>query len=118
MPRPTHIAANQIVENIDRIGMHIAGKTEHDYRSNPLLVDAVERCIERISEASRSIPDNIKNDYPTVPWRDIATIGNLLRHNYDTVASPIIWSLACLDAPALRQVMAEIATRTAPGETS
>ena len=111
MPRPLAVAVTHIIENIDRIERHIAGKTEQDYLRDPLLGDAVERCIERISEASRSIPDDTKSAYPTVPWADIARIGNILRHKYDVVAVPTIWQIAALDAPALRQVMVAIGER-------
>lgn len=51
-----------------------------------MLRDAIERNIERISEASRRLPDDLKAGYPSIPWRDIAGIGNVLRHGYDAVA--------------------------------
>ena len=109
MPRPLAVAAAHIVENIDRIARYISGKTEHEYLRDPLLSDAVERCIERISEASRSIPEDVKAINPTVPWADIARVGNILRHKYDAVAVPTIWQIAAFDAPALRLVMIKIA---------
>lgn len=73
------------------------------------LADAVERCIERISEASRSIPDAIKANYPHEPWRDIATIGNVLRHNYDRVDRCILWAVIITDLPSLKVVITKIA---------
>ena len=42
----------------------------------------VERAIEIISEASRHIPDDMKATAPEIPWRQIAGIGNVLRHDY------------------------------------
>ncbi|HEB79602.1 MAG TPA: DUF86 domain-containing protein [Rhodospirillales bacterium] len=41
---------------------------------------AVERGIEIISEASRQIPPEMKSNYPDIHWQEIASIGNLLRH--------------------------------------
>lgn len=41
---------------------------------------AAERLVEIISEASRRIPQEWKNEFPNVPWRDIAAVGNVLRH--------------------------------------
>jgi uncharacterized protein with HEPN domain len=38
--------------------------------------------LEIISEASRHIPDDLKELAPDIPWRQIAAIGNLLRHEY------------------------------------
>lgn len=46
---------------------------------------AAERCIEIISEASRRIPARWKDEYPEIPWKQIAGIGNVMRHNYEDV---------------------------------
>ena len=41
-----------------------------------------ERNLEIISEASRRIPDSLKEQEPNIPWKEIAGIGNMLRHDY------------------------------------
>jgi uncharacterized protein with HEPN domain len=46
----------------------------------------VERGIEIISEASRSLPDELKARHPEIPWPKVAGIGNVLRHEYQGVA--------------------------------
>ena len=46
---------------------------------------AVERCLEIISEASRGIPDAEKARETSVPWTNVAGIGNVLRHDYSSV---------------------------------
>ncbi|MFL4970476.1 MAG: DUF86 domain-containing protein [Xanthobacteraceae bacterium] len=45
---------------------------------------------------------------PTNPWRQIAGIGNVLRHSYDIVDDRIIWEIASVHFPALRTVVVEI----------
>ncbi|MGB0671226.1 MAG: DUF86 domain-containing protein, partial [Rhodospirillales bacterium] len=62
---------------------------------------AVERGLEIISEASRHIPDDLKSQHPNIPWRDIADIGNFLRHDYQHVESRIIWDTATTDLSVL-----------------
>ena len=54
---------------------------------------AAERCVEIISEASRRIPEDWKAEYPSVPWIEIAAIGNILRHHYEDVDLAIIVEL-------------------------
>ena len=109
MPRPLADALTHILDNIRQIETCTTGRQEAELRTNPMLADAVERCIERISEASRSIPESVKAGYPTEPWRDIATIGNILRHNYDAVDPHILWSLLTNDLPSLRHPVEAIA---------
>jgi uncharacterized protein with HEPN domain len=53
----------------------------------------VERGIEIISEASRYLPEEMKARYAHIPWRKVAGIGNVLRHDYERIAPPIMWKL-------------------------
>jgi len=52
--------------------------------------DIIERCIEVISEASRRLPEAWKARHPHIRWRNVADIGNVLRHEYDGVIEPIL----------------------------
>jgi uncharacterized protein with HEPN domain len=54
----------------------------------------IERGPEVITEASRHIPESYKDRHPDVPWRNIKTIGNVLRHEYERIEPAIIWEVA------------------------
>lgn len=86
-----HLA--QMLENIERIRGWTDGLTLAEYLSNRMLRDAVERCLERISEASRRLPETLRMAQPQIPWRKVADIGNVLRHEYDDVADTEIWRI-------------------------
>jgi uncharacterized protein with HEPN domain len=58
----------------------------------------VERRVGIISEASRHLTEDLKARHPEIPWQKVAGIGNVLRHNYESIAAPIIWKLAHLQA--------------------
>jgi uncharacterized protein with HEPN domain len=77
-----------------------------------LLRRGVERSVEIVSEASRHIPEALKQRYPGVPWRSIAGIGNILRHDYDLLDDHEIWMVATRHVTTLRnaveQMLAEI----------
>ena len=62
---------------------------------------ALERFVERISEASRRLDPALKAREPTIPWSDIAGIGNILRHNYDRVDPILLWNILTVDLPEL-----------------
>jgi uncharacterized protein with HEPN domain len=101
-----------ILEAIALIGAYTSGKTQHDYAAERMLRDAVERNIERISEASRHIPKSVKAKHPEIPWRKIAGIGNILRHAYPIVDDSLIWEVVIQELPPLRaaveQMLAEV----------
>jgi uncharacterized protein with HEPN domain len=64
----------------------------------------IERGIEIISEASRRLPDDLKSRHPSIPWRKVAGIGNVLRHEYENVAHDVIWKVAHHDLPPLAAI--------------
>ena len=63
----------------------------------------VERGLEIISEASRHLPEDMKARHPEIPWRKVAGIGNVLRHEYTRVAADALWRLVRDDLAALDQ---------------
>jgi uncharacterized protein with HEPN domain len=71
----------------------------------------VERGIEIVSEASRHLPDDLKARNPEIPWQKVAGIGNVLRHNYESTAAPVLWKLAQADLSILEKACrSELAT--------
>jgi uncharacterized protein with HEPN domain len=61
----------------------------------------VERGAEIISEASRRLSDELKDKHLEIPWPKVAAIGNVLRHDYESIAAPVMWKLV---REALRQL--------------
>jgi uncharacterized protein with HEPN domain len=43
----------------------------------------------------------MKPTEPDIPWRDIAAIGNLLRHEYQRAEPVIVWDIAGWHLPRL-----------------
>lgn len=43
---------------------------------------AVIRCLEIIGEAAKNIPDQIRNTYPDIPWRQMAGMRDKIAHHY------------------------------------
>ena len=81
-----------IIEAIEHVREAVTGLTldvfEADWKSQWL----VERGIEIISEASRHLTDELKARHPEIPWSKVAGIGNVLRHDYQNIAAPIMWN--------------------------
>ena len=81
-----------MLESIRGIEKAIAGKTFRDYERSWVLRSALERGVEVISEASRHLGRELKAQHKDVRWKDIAGIGNILRHEYQRVDGLIIWN--------------------------
>jgi uncharacterized protein with HEPN domain len=102
---------HDIVEFADRVASYIGPLDYRQFVVNAMARDAVERNIEKISEASRHIPDSLKADYMHVPWRQVADIGNFLRHGYDRIDDETMWNIARLELPALKVVAEDMIRR-------
>jgi uncharacterized protein with HEPN domain len=97
-----------MLESIQGIEAAIVGKTFRDYQRSWLLRSAIERGIEVISEASRHLGRELKSQHKDVRWKDIAGIGNILRHDYQRVDGQIIWNAVKDDLPALKKALLAI----------
>ena len=84
---------NDIIENIDWIFQYTKGHRFRDFVHDRLVRDAVERCLLRISEAATKLEGIVDKLVPRQPWADIRTLGNAIRHEYDTVDPEIIWNI-------------------------
>jgi uncharacterized protein with HEPN domain len=96
---------HDMLESIRGIEKAVAGKTIRDYERSWLLRSAVERGIEVISEASRHLGRDLKALHKDVRWKDIAGIGNILRHDYQRVDPLIIWKAVKDDLPPLKAAL-------------
>jgi uncharacterized protein with HEPN domain len=105
MPREFRHALGDMLDAITGIERATAGKTFEDYQSDWLLKHAVQRAIEIISEASRALPDDVKAIRPEVPWPQVRTIGNVLRHEYHGLSDRIIWGVVIDELPSLKTAL-------------
>ncbi len=75
----------------------------------------VERFVEIISEASRSIPDSVKGEFPGVEWRRIADVGNHIRHAYHRVDRGVLLNILERDLGTLDEALSWIEDRLSDG---
>jgi uncharacterized protein with HEPN domain len=81
-----------IRENIRLAKRFVDVMTYEQFRVSPLHVYGVTRALEIISEASRRLPDELRERHPHLPWRSIRDVGKLYRHDYDNVLDSYLWA--------------------------
>ena len=80
-----------------------SGMSFEDFRTKPMVVAAVERKIQIISEAAIRLGDEAELRCPDQPWRDIRGIGNQLRHAYERIDLNEIWNALTDDLSPLKE---------------
>jgi len=93
---------HDIIENCERIARHTAGMSFDAYIADEKTIDAVERCLQRISEAAQKLGSYLDELYPDAQWKAARGIGNILRHKYDEVTENLIWAAIETHLPELR----------------
>lgn len=91
-----------ILQSSERVASHIEGMNFEAFRQDIKTIDAVERNLQKISEAAIRLGQDAETLCPGPPWPDIRGLGNWLRHQYDRVDLVTIWHTATEDLPPLK----------------
>ncbi|MGH6876301.1 MAG: HepT-like ribonuclease domain-containing protein [Rhizomicrobium sp.] len=98
---PPELPLRDILAAVAHIERKLEGISLNDFLGDMDRRRIVERCLEIISEASRRLPDDLKEHHPQLPWRKVAGIRNILRHDYEEIIPDALWRLASEDLPVL-----------------
>jgi uncharacterized protein with HEPN domain len=80
--RDPFLYVRDILESIGLIEQFVAGMELEDFRKDIKTSDAVIKRFENIGEAAKNIPEEIKSQYPEMPWKEMAGMRNKLVHFY------------------------------------
>lgn len=62
---------------------------------------ALERALEILGEATKRLPDDLRQHYPQVEWKAVAGMRDRLIHGYDSIDYGILWKTVHERLPAL-----------------
>jgi uncharacterized protein with HEPN domain len=69
---------------------------------------AVVRALEIIGEATKRLPQSLRDEYPDVPWKDMAGMRDRIIHGYDHVDLRIVWDTVTKSIPVIQPDLAKI----------
>ncbi len=72
-----------------------------DLDKDEKLALAVVRLLEILGEAAKKVSQKCRQDYPAIPWRQIAGARDRLIHGYFDVDLDIVWKIVSVDLPPL-----------------
>jgi uncharacterized protein with HEPN domain len=108
MSKDVSFFISHILESIDFVDGFISGVDKEQFMGNVEKQAAVVRMISVLGEASKSIPEEIRERYPDVPWKRIASMRDILVHGYFKVDLDVVWTVATEELEPLKQRLTEI----------
>jgi uncharacterized protein with HEPN domain len=93
-----------IADNISAVQTFTSGMDFAAFQADQKTAYAVVRALEIISEASRRLPADVTDRHPEIDWPAIASVGNIYRHEYETVDISLIWHTVEHELGQLKEV--------------
>ena len=110
MPEPRLLLA-QIDLYAAQIDPIIGGQTPDTVAADVLRIRSLERVLEVIGEATRTLPEATRARMPEVPWPQVVGLRHMIVHEYFRLNVGVLFAIARDDIPvlrdAVRRVMAE-----------
>ena len=97
--RTSILFVEDILISMRKIQRYISGLDFKAFEGSELLIDALVRNLEIIGEASRAISDEIRAQWPDIPWHLMIGLRNVVIHRYFEVDLEGIWRIVHENIP-------------------
>lgn len=99
---------NYILDIINDIQNSIKNTSKKSFEKDKDKKDANVRRLEIMSEAIRSISEELKNKYPYIEWKKFEKIKDIFKDKYFGVDFNIVWDFINENIPALKEKIIKI----------
>lgn len=112
MKREIRLYLDDLLESIALIEEYVKDIDEITFEGDSQIQDSVIRRLEIIGEAVKRLPDELKDKYSQIPWKEIAGLRDVLTHEYFGVSMPRVWKVIIDDLPKLKEQIERIHEET------
>lgn len=107
-----------IIDAMEKAETAITGVDYDRFAADFMINFVVVRALEIVGEATKRLPMTLRDQYPTIPWKDMAGMRNIIIHGYDRVNLKIVWKVVTQDIPQVKpqieQILADYGTSWPP----
>jgi uncharacterized protein with HEPN domain len=107
MKKDPRVYLVQILERAERI-LHFTEGGRAAFFDSPLIQDAVIRNFEIIGEAAKRVPDEFRSVHPSIPWKGLSGLRDVLIHQYEGVNVEEVWRIVENELPALKRTISTV----------
>ena len=117
MSRDPTLYLEDIETSCAKIQRYTEGLERDSLCSDEVRFDGILFNLHVIGEAVKGLPDEIRQRYADVAWREIAGMRDIIAHAYFALDLDILWDAICHDVPSLLQRVREIMTAERAGDS-
>lgn len=92
------------------------GRSRQDLDADRMLLRALERMLELLGECARRISESTRLAHPSIPWKAMVGMRNIITHEYGRVDLDLVWRTVQRDIPPLVPVLGRIVASLPPPE--
>lgn len=106
--RDISLYLQDIIEAMSAIEKFVEGISFDEFREDDKTSSAVIRKFEIVGEAAKQIPQDIKDKYNQLPWKEMSGMRDRLIHFYFGIKYELVWHTIKDVIPHVKPVMQEI----------
>ncbi|HEC97708.1 MAG TPA: DUF86 domain-containing protein [Nitrospirae bacterium] len=106
--RESKLLLKDILEAISAIERFVEGISFEDFMNNDEKSSAVIRKFEIIGEATKGLPEDLKDKHPEIPWKEMAGFRDKLIHFYFGVKYELVWQAIKKRLPRIKSLIQKI----------
>ncbi len=99
-----------IMEAMDRIERYVVFGKER-FETDELVQTWFIQNLQIIGEASRSLSQLTRDLDPTIPWKQIIGMRNILTHAYFEIDLDLVWTAVYINVPKLKPQIDQLLNR-------
>ncbi|MDQ0220654.1 DUF86 domain-containing protein [Peribacillus cavernae] len=108
MQREPKVFLEEIFIAAEKVEKYTKGLSYDDFLDNDLVSDAVIKNVLVIGEASKNIPEEVRQANPHIEWRKMAGMRDMMIHGYFSINYRIVWDVVTNKIPSIKQQVEQL----------
>jgi len=97
-----------IKDAINAVQNFVEGMDKSSFANDLKTIYAIRKALEIIGEAAKNVPQEFKDKYPEIPWKQMAGMRDRLVHKYFGVRVDVLWETLQKDIPSLKSLFIDM----------
>lgn len=106
--RDIRLFLEDIYSSCQKIQRYTENKTHDEVMNDELLIDGIIRNLEVIGEAVKNIPLNFRKKHPSIGWKKMAGLRDILIHQYFGIDYEVLWDIVKNKIPQLNEQIQKV----------